>query len=506
MFRKYIYCILGLVLILLYVLPVQAQRRISEESRVFIATKASVFTVYGDQGHGSGFLIDESGLVVTNQHVISESKHIRVQLDSETKVKAKLLASDPMKDVAVLAIHPDIVTGTSPLVLATQSDTMVFVGEKVIAIGSPLNQTRIMTAGIISKIESDAIISDVNINPGNSGGPLINMNGHVVGINTFGDFSNRGPGVSGSLLITEAESVISQGRERISGINYPSAELLPTMPTDIFPLEGLKAAALSDRYYDKPYLVGNYTSTGNFQIRVSTPPYDYYRTKRLEMRLADKRQVRESQAGTAGQDSYERFHDLKQWAAHTGEYAPVVTIEVEPKIGQTAASQVGNVAGAVLAGLAGTYYRGRYTYEFKGDLADFKFRKNGTEVTDIQRSVVMQPLVFSSSTWDGSYQAEDMAQVGIFLYPISTFAPVDGVFPSIQLEVQDLKNPGVPIYVNMPIETIKKVWSDFAPYTGDYSYVQEFESKAEVEMTDEEQMLCISVILGGVAILLLASM
>jgi len=499
--RGFIFCIIFIISI-----DLVAQRRISEESRVFTATKSSVFTVYGDKGHGSGFLIDESGLVLTNHHVVSESNHIRVQVNDSIKVDAKILASDPQKDISVLVVHPDVISGIRPLKLTSASDTMVFVGEKVIAIGSPLNQVRIMTAGIVSKVEPNVVISDVNINPGNSGGPLINMNQDVIGINTFGDFSNRGPGISGSLLITEAENIIEKSKQLVGNIAYPSKEFLPVMPSDIFPLEGLKSAALVDKFYDKPYLLNNYSQIDHFNVRVSTPPYDYYRAKRLEMRLADKRKARETNAGSiVQQGSYDRFGDLKEWAAHTGEYSPVVTIEVEPKIGQTSASQVGNLAGAFLAGMAGTYYRGVYTYEFKGDLSDFILRKNGKVVTDIQRSVIIQPLVFSSSTWDGTYRAEDMAQVGTFQYPISIFTPENGVFPSISLEIHDLKSPNNPIHVTMPEESIKKVWSDFSTYTGDYSYVQLFEDKAHSSMSESEKMALVFVLLGAITIILLTS-
>jgi len=155
--------------------------------------------------------------------------------------------------------------------------------------------------------------------------------------------------------------------------------------------------------------------------------------------------------------------------------------------------------------MAGTYYRGVYTYEFKGDLSDFILRKNGKVVTDIQRSVIIQPLVFSSSTWDGTYRAEDMAQVGTFQYPISIFTPENGVFPSISLEIHDLKSPNNPIHVTMPEESIKKVWSDFSTYTGDYSYVQLFEDKAHSSMSESEKMALVFVLLGAITIILLTS-
>ncbi|MGC9342795.1 MAG: S1C family serine protease [Bacteroidales bacterium] len=482
---------------------IYAQRRVSEEAKVFNATKESVFTVFGDRGHGSGFLIDERGLVLTNYHVVAESKYLRVKIDESTKVAAKILSSDPQKDIAVLVIHPDVVMGIPPLNLAVKSDSMVFVGEKVISIGSPLNQIKILTSGIVSKVEPHAIISDVNINPGNSGGPLINMDKDIIGINTFGDISNRGPGVSGSLLITEAENVIITARNLVSSINYPSSENLPVMPEDIFPLEGLKAAASIDSFNEKPYIINNYVSIERFNVRISTPPYDYYRTKRLEMRLADKRHAREINAGNFGQNAYDPFRDLKEWAAYTGEYKPVVTFEVQPKIGQTSESLWGNFGRALFSGYTGVYYRGNYTYEFKGDLADFFLKKNGTIENDIQRSRTIQPMVFYSTSWDGNYSAEDMAQVGTFTYPVAIFAPDNGKFPEIQLIIHDLLKPDVPIVIDLPEETIKKVWVDFAPYTGDYSYVSEKTVNTYSQEMQEKELGIVLLIVISMGVLIL---
>ena len=87
---------------------------------------------------------------------------------------------------------------------------MIYVGERVIAIGSPLNQEKILTSGIISKLETGLVIHDVNINPGNSGGPLINMNGEVIAVNSFGDFSSRVPCIYGSVNILEAKNLIGK--------------------------------------------------------------------------------------------------------------------------------------------------------------------------------------------------------------------------------------------------------------------------------------------------------
>jgi len=172
-----------------------ADRKITEEARVFQALRDGVFTVFGDKGHGSGFLIDEHGVVLTNQHVVANSTKLAVQINDSVKVPSQLLLEDEKRDIAAIFVHPSTVSGLPVLEIRRNTDDFAFEGERVVAIGSPLKQSRILTSGIISKLEEKAIISDVNINPGNSGGPLINMDKQVIAINTFLDRTVSGPGI-----------------------------------------------------------------------------------------------------------------------------------------------------------------------------------------------------------------------------------------------------------------------------------------------------------------------
>lgn len=243
--------LVGACLVLLEVaapIPSSAQRRISEEALLFRRVRDGVATVFASGGHGTGFVIDSAGLVLTNAHVVGDRYRIRVKFDDTTRVDAVFLASDPKRDVAVVLVNPEVLVGRPVLPLAVASDTMVFEGERVIAIGSPLNQEKIMTAGIVSKIEPTAVISDVNINPGNSGGPLLNMDGSVIAINTFGDFSERGPGVSGSILITEALPIIESARAAFDTVKIPSARRLPVAPRGIFPIDSLQVIAGAKKF------------------------------------------------------------------------------------------------------------------------------------------------------------------------------------------------------------------------------------------------------------------
>lgn len=193
------------MLLLLLASVAFGQRKVAEGALIFREVRDGVFTVFGDRGQGSGFLIDDAGLILTNSHVVTSSRYITVQIEELTRVRAMLLAEDKQKDIAVLLVSEEIVQGKPVLTLADRPvEDLAFEGEEIIAIGSPLHQTRILTSGIVSKVEKGAIISDVNINPGNSGGPLINMDAEVIAINTFRDPSLGGPGISGSIPITDA--------------------------------------------------------------------------------------------------------------------------------------------------------------------------------------------------------------------------------------------------------------------------------------------------------------
>ena len=151
---------------------------------------------------GSGFIIDKSGLVVTNNHVIKDAEDILVRIEGLKEYEAEVIGSDPLSDLAVLKIKSN---ETFQPVKFGDSDK-ARIGDWVIAIGNPLGLSGTVTAGIISARNrniglnryEDFIQTDASINSGNSGGPLFDMNGDVIGINTaiLGREGNIGIGFS----------------------------------------------------------------------------------------------------------------------------------------------------------------------------------------------------------------------------------------------------------------------------------------------------------------------
>ena len=140
-------------------------------------------------GLGSGFIIDQKGLVLTNNHVVENAEKITVKLADEREFSAKVVGRDPRTDIAVIQISDG--KGSFPVAPLGDSGGLQ-VGEWVVAMGSPFGLDNTLTAGVVSAKGrhigagpyDNFIQTDASINPGNSGGPLVNLRGEVVGINT----------------------------------------------------------------------------------------------------------------------------------------------------------------------------------------------------------------------------------------------------------------------------------------------------------------------------------
>ncbi len=212
---------------------------------------------------GSGFIIDPSGLVVTNNHVIADADEISVILNDGTKLKADLVGKDTKADLALLRVHAD-----KPLKSVKFGDSdKLRLGEWVIAIGNPFSLGGTVTAGIVSARNRDInsgpydnyIQTDAAINRGNSGGPLFNLDGEVIGINTAIISPSGGSiGIGFAVPSDTAVDVINQLRQygevrrgwlgvRIQQVTDDIAESLSVSPP-----RGALVAGIDDKGPAKP--------------------------------------------------------------------------------------------------------------------------------------------------------------------------------------------------------------------------------------------------------------
>ena len=171
------------------------------------------------RGLGSGFVIDKSGHIVTNFHVIEGADQVEVSFSNGEKMDADVVGRDPSTDIAVLRVDANA-RALRPLRLG-DSDALE-VGDEVVAIGNPLGYERTMTAGIVSALGrvieapnefaiDEVIQTDAPINSGNSGGPLLNADGEVVGVNTqIASVTGGNIGIGFAVPINTVRDVVAQ--------------------------------------------------------------------------------------------------------------------------------------------------------------------------------------------------------------------------------------------------------------------------------------------------------
>lgn len=385
---------------------------------LFERLKQSTVTVRTDEYEGSGFLIDPAGLVVTNNHVVEFSRYLAVLFDQKHKVTARLLAANASKDIAVLWVNLEAFPHAviAPLV-PSQAGTQVVVGERVFTIGSPRGREKVLTSGIISKVEYASIFSDININPGSSGGPLFNLRGEVTGIT-----SAQIDLLASIIPIDAARPIIEQARHALSGASPPSAQLLPVEPDDFFPADALLSLV---RHHQRMNLRPYFLTAGDFQVEILTPPLRYYLYNKDE--IAPMHKARKH----LGEDS-QQVALPERVVEDAEEYQPTVIIQVVPKH---------------------RFWSGQFKDSFRG----LKVLCAGKEVPPIDPGRSHYALRNSSD------HVKSTTTEGFYSYQPDVISPHCG---TVKLEIFSENAPFTPISRSLDSTTVRRIWTDMEPYVG----------------------------------------
>ena len=432
-------------------------RRVSETAEMFPTLRNGVVTIEGELASGTGFIFDERGLVLTNHHVIEDTNDIRVRFDRKTAVRARLIAKDIDRDIAILQINMSAFPGSVALKIADVkgSQPALVVGEHVFSIGSPANQDKLLTTGIVSKIEQRAIISDIRFGEGSAGGPLFNSVGEVVGITTFKVEERTGlnnankidSGLAGVIRIEEAEALIAQARTIAASKGLPSAELMPYVPDGLFPIESIKAGVTSPQFASKSYT----SDVKNYQVRYMTPVYKFYMIEKDRIESLKAREKRNKDKGKIRTN--EMFTDLRVWSEYAGDLAPAIDIAALPETAPTGKSMALSVVSGLTTGIS-TPFDNRY----KADFNQMKLLCDGKEVTPVRRTKVEIARDMQSYF----KLKKRFTYAGVYTYPYEMFAP--GRCSAMELHVfseEDLETP----IISQVTDTIKnRIWTDFQDY------------------------------------------
>jgi S1-C subfamily serine protease len=272
------------------------------------------------QGQGSGFVIDPQGYILTNNHVVANAETLEVTFVKSRKVRARLVGTDPLSDLAVIKVDPFPGMQVAPM---GDSDSLA-VGQRAIAIGNPFGFQHTVTSGFISALNRDITIgqhtymgliqTDAAINPGNSGGPLIDSRGEVIGINSA-IYSQTGGfmGIGLAVPINKAKKVAAQimkfgravypwiGIQSYMDINPQLSKQMGLPPVNGILIFEIVAGSPADRarlrggnepayYGNKPILLG-----GDVILAlddVPTPTYDDLQSQLYNKNVGEKVRVK----------------------------------------------------------------------------------------------------------------------------------------------------------------------------------------------------------------------
>jgi hypothetical protein len=368
-----------------------------------------------------------------------------------------VVARDREADLALLRI-PETRCADCPLLplaTVTSGEPLVVAGERVFAIGFPLNQEMTLTTGVASSVREGAIISDVNINHGNSGGPMLNLAGEVIGVNAFGDFTNQGgPGISGAIAITRIEKLLAQVPAALASVPAPADRLLPYSPRTSYPVAALKRAA--DSVDPKSYRKLFEKDADHFTLNITTPVVYRVAQRLFENEVGEERRKRELASGVSKDEAYSETKQSRDWEQYVGNSnSPVITIAVAPKIGETGGSSFLRTLSAMNGVMS------QASLVFQSDVRGARFYRNGIEIEPIFGG--HGPIV--QNTENAYVKLKDVADYGYYVLPPELFKPDSSGAPArVRVAIQDLKRPKETSGTEIDGELSARVWNDFQAY------------------------------------------
>jgi S1-C subfamily serine protease len=402
----------------------------------------SVVGLWTPHTHASGFVVDAKGLVVTNQRAVGTATSVEVQLTSTVKVAAVVLAADPVRDVAVLWIDPQIAASVRPVPLgcAEAAKPVVVSGQEIWTIGVPLREEKRMRSGTVSRVEPDAILSDFVLASGSAGGPVFAAGGAVVGITTIVDEHSDGRRQDArAVRIQNACDVLALAETKMKGAVPPHGTHLPVEPARPFPMDALKDAALRRQGTLAPYQM----SSSDFDVAFITPVLTYgaqYESEQPRRRTTSKDTRKPEPEPTL----IRPLMDFSNWAEYVRDYPPVLLVRVTPKLVEgfwtTVARGAARTQGVSLPPIK----------HFKSGFARMRAFCGDAEVTPIHPFKLEQRV-----------SEKEAINEGLYVFDPGALGPHCG---TVKLVLHSEKEPEKGDTRAVDGKVLEQIWQDFAPY------------------------------------------
>ena len=399
----------------------------------------SVLALWSPTARGSGFVVHADGLIATNHRLVGSASSVEVQVTPTLKVAARVLASDPVRDVAVLLIDAKAAASAPPVPLKCDGGgkTIVADGQDLFALGAPLRQARRLTSGSVVAVEGRFIATDVALAPGSAGGPVFTAAGDVLGISTVDDSEGRGRGDPLVVRIELVCEVVAAAAAKMKEATVPSAAPLPMEPERPFPPDALKQAAAARRAGS----VNAYRlSSSAYDVTLITPPLLY------------AAQNPSSQTGPTGTRRppaadprvVNPLDDFSNWSAYVADYPPVLLIRVTPRLVEGFWTKVARGA-AQTQGVSIPPIK-----RFKPGFSRLQAFCGAAEVAPIHPFKLEQRVSESDAVYEGLY-----------VFDPGALGPSCG---GVRLVLYSEKEPDKGDTRAVDSNTVERVWQDFAPY------------------------------------------
>jgi S1-C subfamily serine protease len=402
----------------------------------------SVVALWTADTRASGFVVDGKGLIATNQRVIGTATSVEVQLTTTLKVAARVLASDPVRDVALLWIDPQAVASVRPVPLGcTQAaKPPVAEGQELFAIGAPLRERKGMTSGKVRRVEAHVIGADLILPKGSAGGPVFAAGGWVAGITSVADEKDdRRRADSRVVRVDDVCDAVASAEKKMNDAAPPNGTHLPVEPVRPFPVEALKDAVQRRAGSLSPYQM----SSSDFDVAFITPVLTFGAQDQLEQARA-----RERRSGAGTRDVEQTFMRLLinfgNWSEYVADFPPVLLVRVTPKLAEsfwtTVARGAARTQGMALPPIKHVKSAFSRLRAFCGD----------AEVTPIHPFKLEQRVSES-----------DAIREGLYVFDPGALGPQCG---SVKLVLYSEKEPEKGETREVDPKLLQQIWRDFAPY------------------------------------------
>jgi len=394
--------------------------------------KDSVVAVWTRETRASGFVVDGSGLVITNQRVIGGVPSVEVQLTPSVKVAARVLTTDRERDVAVLWIDPAIVASVRPVPLdcaAGSKPQPLADGQKVVALGAPFRGPKDLSVGEVIRAEPQANVADFRLAPGSVGGPVFSTGGTVVGLSSVvDDQDERRRRDTRIVPVENACEAVKAAEKAMQSGERPVATHLPVEPSQTLPADALAQAAQRRTGNLSSYQM----STSDFDVAFLTPVMVY-----SAQRNTQPTNTRSTTASRRGPDT-----DFGDWSDYFADVPPVLVVRVTPKLAESFWTTIARGA-AYTQGVAVPAIK-----HFKPGFSRLRTFCGDVEVTPIHPFTLQQRV---SET--------DAIREGLYVFDPQALGPH---CKSVKLVLSSEKEPEKEETRTVDPQVIERIWQDFA--------------------------------------------